>query len=348
MRMLWSRTAVNAFAYVRSSRTRNSLMSCLRCSGVAWRQARPTDSAVMRSKFTCGISVVSTSSLTRLRSPAWISLSDLSCWITFSDKSSMNLFGSCCAIAADVPAANATTAVTRTATRWRNFRFMTLPDRSRPQPERRRRHCRHYPTRTFRFVARVQQTTTQGRRETASLPARVRAAFGTSGRIFRSAPTSGRFLGLQVLLVPGIIVIRIGIVRRVAVVHRLATPLQPPVSNEGIAIQRRAFHDAFGIEQVGPAAHDVEAEERVANAHRRVRPVQRVALGVDEARWRVTEGGRPEERKHQVGSARHAPPAQRLAEVLVVAPQADVGRDIRHAAEAEGGVDHHSGQVDQR
>ena len=97
----WSFTCCSAPEYRRSSRTLNSVCSLPRCSGVAPRHCTPTAERVATSKFTLGMTLLSTSAEMRPKSPAWMALSALAASMTSTEICLTSASGatSACAVA---------------------------------------------------------------------------------------------------------------------------------------------------------------------------------------------------------------------------------------------------------
>src|SRR5450631_3992510 len=129
--------------------------------------------------------------------------------------------------------------------------------------------------------------------------------------------------------------------RRIAVEHLVLATLQPGVANERVAVERGLLDDALGLEQAGARAHLVEPPPRPVDAAIVDRLVV-VPAGIHYACGRIARGAGAQERDHEVGPRRHAPPAERLSEILVVLLEPEGGRDVPQAENAEYRVHHES------
>src|SRR5690606_30553645 len=161
----------------------------------------------------------------------------------------------------------------------------------------------------------------------------------------RIARSERNFLSIFVLLFCAGASVFFAVIRgRIAVVDLVAPALQPGVAGEAVLVERGALQHALGREQPGPAV-DQAGQPEVVGLAARADLVERIGDDVERPRGRVAKARRPEQGQHQVRARRHAPDAERLAEVLVVLLEPHLAGHVGDAAETEGGVDHETRQI---
>src|SRR5262245_59659916 len=116
------------------------------------------------------------------------------------------------------------------------------------------------------------------------------------------------------------------------------TPLQVGVADERIVVERGRLGILHGFQELRSGVDDVDdagADQDPAVDEERCDGGRRV----DGDRRRVAHAGGAQHGQHEVGLWRHAPDAERLAEILVVWLEAELARRVEEAAETQDRVD---------
>src|SRR6267143_6524827 len=132
----------------------------------------------------------------------------------------------------------------------------------------------------------------------------------------------------------GFIIGLLALPRRIAVVDKVASALQPGLANEGVFVERCLLNNARGVEEVGTIADRARRIERVV--HRNPADLENeVRLRIEHQAETVANRRGTQDRQNQVRAAADAPPAQCLPEILVVLLQSNVGREVENAGDPE-------------
>src|SRR3954469_684555 len=131
---------------------------------------------------------------------------------------------------------------------------------------------------------------------------------------------------------------------RLAVVDQAAAPLQVGVALEHVPVERRLLEDADRVEQVGARLRQAQPDKPVLQM---IGPHlgERVGIEIDPLAEAVAHRARAQQGKYEVRPAFRAPPAEGLAEVLVVLLVAHLARHVVDAEKAEARVPQHSRPV---
>src|SRR5882762_6949366 len=125
----------------------------------------------------------------------------------------------------------------------------------------------------------------------------------------------------------GFVIGLLALPRRISVVDKVASALQPGFAHEGVFVERCLFNNARGVEEVGAIADRARRIERVV--HRNPIDLENeVGLRIEYPAETVANRRGAQDRQNQVRAAADAPPAQCLPETLVVLLQSEVGREI--------------------
>src|SRR5262245_65237985 len=123
-----------------------------------------------------------------------------------------------------------------------------------------------------------------------------------------------------------------------AVLDQGLAPLQVSIADERVVVERGGLRFLDGLQELRSGVDDVAdagADQDPAVDEERRDGGRRV----DGERRRVAHAGGAQHGQHEVGPWRHAPDAERLAEILVVWLEAELARRVEEAAETQDRVD---------
>src|SRR6267143_4121713 len=115
----------------------------------------------------------------------------------------------------------------------------------------------------------------------------------------------------------GFIIGLLGLPRRISVVDKVATALQPGLAHEAVFVERCLLEHAGGIEQFGSARDNTDPDSCVARRNILDSPYQ-VGLCIDQESEPVANRRGTQDRQDQIRPAADTPPAQCLPKILVV------------------------------
>src|SRR3954469_13830036 len=145
-----------------------------------------------------------------------------------------------------------------------------------------------------------------------------------------AAPRSTLTRFLVVLIFRVVVIFRILLSWRMAVVDQAAAALQVRIALEHVSVERRFLEDAARVEEIGARLGEAQDDQPPARFPG-IGLIERIGVEVESLADTVAHGARAEHRQHEVRPRPGSPPAEGLAEVLVVLFVAHVGRDIVNA-----------------
>src|SRR6266853_616777 len=151
-------------------------------------------------------------------------------------------------------------------------------------------------------------------------------------------------MAMGFLSLGGFIIGLLAFPRWIAIVHEVATALQPGLAHEAVFVERRLVNNARGVEEVGAIVDRARSVERVVHRNS-VYLENEVGLRIEDQAETVADRRGPQERQNQIRPAADAPPAQCLPEILIVLLQPEVGSEVENAGDPERRIENDASEI---